>query len=85
MICHSESFEAELRQFAGYVDIFQVDTYQIHNLVTWARHLPILERLSAQRKIGIIGATHHSHASFGELLRVMSTERVQQSQAPTTR
>jgi aryl-alcohol dehydrogenase-like predicted oxidoreductase len=54
--------ERALSWFGGYVDI-----YQVHNLVAWEQHLPVLEDLRARGKIGIIGATHYSHASFDEL------------------
>ena len=69
--------EGSLRYFEGYIDI-----YQIHNLVAWREHLPVLETLRTEGKIGIIGATHYSHAAFPELLEVVATGRVQQIQIP---
>jgi aryl-alcohol dehydrogenase-like predicted oxidoreductase len=69
--------ESSLRFFDGYVDI-----YQLHNLVAWRQHLPVLEALRAEGKIRVIGATHYSHGAFPELLEVMATGRVQQIQIP---
>jgi aryl-alcohol dehydrogenase-like predicted oxidoreductase len=60
----------------------RVDVYQVHNLVNWREHLPVLEDLRGAGKVGVVGITHYSHASFGEMLRVMRTGRVAQIQVP---
>ena len=60
----------------------RVDVYQVHNLVAWREHLPVLEALRAEGKVGVVGATHYSHGAFGELLRVMETGRITQVQVP---
>jgi len=59
-----------------------VDIYQIHNLVLWKEHLPVLEELRSSGKIKCIGATHYSPGAFGELMQVMRTGRIQQIQIP---
>ena len=59
-----------------------VDIYQIHNLVAWKKHLPVLEALREEGRIGIIGATHYRHEAFAELMTVMKTGRIQQIQIP---
>lgn len=59
-----------------------VDIYQIHNLVLWKEHLPVLEELQQSGRIGIIGATHYISGEFPELMRVMQTGRIQQIQIP---
>jgi len=69
--------ERALAFYGGYVDI-----YQIHNLAAWREHLPVLEDLKAQGKIGVIGATHYSHSAFKELMAVMQTGRIGQVQIP---
>ncbi len=66
-----------LQWYDGYVDI-----YQIHNLVAWKKHLPVLEALREEGRIGIIGATHYRHEAFDELATVMKTGRIQQIQVP---
>ena len=60
----------------------RIDVYQVHNLVAWREHLPVLEALRAEGKVGVVGATHYSHGAFRELLRVMETGRVAQVQVP---
>jgi aryl-alcohol dehydrogenase-like predicted oxidoreductase len=60
----------------------RVDLYQVHNLVAWQEHLPVLERLRDDGRIGAIGATHYSPSAFGELRRVMDTGRITAIQIP---
>jgi aryl-alcohol dehydrogenase-like predicted oxidoreductase len=69
--------ERALDWFGGHVDL-----YQIHNLVAWPEHLPVLERLRDEGRVGAIGATHYSPSSFGELRRVMDTGRITAIQIP---
>lgn len=59
-----------------------VDLYQVHNLVSWREHLPLLEELRAAGKVGLIGATHRDSSAFGELMRVMESGRIQAVQIP---
>jgi aryl-alcohol dehydrogenase-like predicted oxidoreductase len=66
-----------LEYYAG-----RIDLYQIHNLVNWQAHLPVLEALRAAGQIGLIGATHYSPSAFAELARVMQTGRIQAIQIP---
>jgi aryl-alcohol dehydrogenase-like predicted oxidoreductase len=60
----------------------RVDLYQIHNLVAWRMHLPLLDRLRDEGLIGLIGATHYSPGAFGELAEVMRTGRIAAIQVP---
>ncbi len=69
--------ERALGFFGGHVDL-----YQIHNLVAWRTHLPVLERLRAEGRVGVIGATHYSASAFGELAEVMRTGRIAAIQVP---
>ena len=60
----------------------RVDLMQIHNLVAWQAHLPMLEAARDRGLVGLIGATHYSPAAFGELAEVMRTGRVDTVQVP---
>jgi aryl-alcohol dehydrogenase-like predicted oxidoreductase len=60
----------------------RVDIYQVHNLLAWRDHLPMLEELRAQGSVAVIGATHYSHSAFPELMEVMRTGRIQMIQVP---
>ena len=55
---------------------------QIHNLVAWSAHLPMLEAARDQGLVGLIGATHYSPAAFGDLAEVMGTGRIDTIQVP---
>ena len=69
--------ERALRWYGG-----RVDLYQVHNLVNWRAHLPMLERRREAGEIGLIGATHYSAAAFGELAQLMRSGRISAIQVP---
>jgi aryl-alcohol dehydrogenase-like predicted oxidoreductase len=72
-----EQVEQALRWYGGIVDI-----YQVHNLVAWREHLPMLEEHQARGDIRVLGATHYRHSAFRELMDVMRTGRIQMIQVP---
>ncbi|MHB8619668.1 MAG: aldo/keto reductase [Chloroflexota bacterium] len=72
-----QQIDRSLAFFQGRVELFQ-----IHNLVAWQEHLPLLEDLKARGVIDSIGATHYSPSAFAELLRVMETGRIDAIQVP---
>src|SRR5690349_14896041 len=72
-----EQVEQALRWYGGRVDI-----YQIHNLVAWREHLPMLEELRERGRVRVIGATHYQHSAFRALMEVMRTGRIQMVQVP---
>ena len=60
----------------------RVDLMQIHNLVAWPEHLPMLEAARDQGLVGLIGATHYSASAFPELAELMATGRIDTVQVP---
>jgi diketogulonate reductase-like aldo/keto reductase len=60
----------------------RIDLMQIHNLVAWQEHLPMLEKARDAGTVGIIGATHWSASAFAELAAVMRTGRIHAIQIP---
>jgi aryl-alcohol dehydrogenase-like predicted oxidoreductase len=60
----------------------RVNLMQIHNLVAWHAHLPMLETARDQGLVGLIGATHYSPAAFGELADLMRSGRIDTVQVP---
>jgi aryl-alcohol dehydrogenase-like predicted oxidoreductase len=59
-----------------------VDLYQVHNLVAFRDHLPVLEALQHEEAVTAIGATHYSPSAFGELAEVMRSGRIGAIQVP---
>ena len=59
-----------------------VDLMQIHNLVAWPAHLPMLEAARDRGQVALIGATHYSPAAFGELAELMRSGRIGAVQVP---
>jgi aryl-alcohol dehydrogenase-like predicted oxidoreductase len=60
----------------------RVDLMQIHNLVAWRAHLPMLEAARDRGLVGLIGATHYSPGAFGDLADLMRTGRIDTVQVP---
>ena len=60
----------------------EVDIYQVHNLLAWREHLPVLEDLKARGAVEVIGATHYQHSAFPELMALMQTGRIGMIQVP---
>ena len=60
----------------------RVDLFQVHNLVAWRDHLPLLESLREDGRVAEIGATHYTPSAFGELAEVMRSGRIQAMQVP---
>lgn len=72
-----QQVEQALRWYGGIVDI-----YQVHNLVAWREHLPMLEKHRERGEVRVIGATHYQHSALLELMDVMRTGRIQMIQVP---
>ena len=60
----------------------RVDVEQIHNLVGWREHLPLLEQAREEGHVGRIGVTHYSPSAFGELGEALRTGRFDAVQLP---
>ena len=71
--------ETGQRQIARSFDLLKTDyieVLQIHNLVDWQTHLPYLEELKAQGKIGLIGITYGFPDRLSEMMEIMKTGRI---------
>jgi aryl-alcohol dehydrogenase-like predicted oxidoreductase len=70
-----QQLDRALRLYGGHVELMQ-----IHNLVAWREHLPLLLAAREEGRIDRIGATHY--AVVGELETVMRTGRIDAVQVP---
>lgn len=66
-----------LAWFGGHVEV-----YQVHNLVAWQAQLSLIERLRAEGRVTVAGATHYDASRFGDLKRVIDTGRIGAIQIP---
>jgi diketogulonate reductase-like aldo/keto reductase len=60
----------------------QLDLMQIHNLLDWETHLPVLREWKQAGKIRYIGITHYAQMAFDDLEHLMQTERLDFIQLP---
>jgi diketogulonate reductase-like aldo/keto reductase len=71
------------RQLARQLEWFgHVEIEQIHNLVAWREHLPWLEEMRDEGRIGRIGVTHYDPRAFQELEEALRTRRFSTVQVP---
>ncbi len=61
----------------GYIDLLQV-----HNMIDFQTHLPTLERLKEEGKVGMIGVTAMVNEAYAEVMDVMRTGRIDTVQIP---
>jgi aryl-alcohol dehydrogenase-like predicted oxidoreductase len=59
-----------------------VDLMQIHNLLDWQTHLPVLREWKQAGRIRYIGVTHYAHSAFGTLEQLVRTEGLDFVQLP---
>ncbi len=65
---------AEMRHSAALLRSHVVDLMQIHNLVDWQTHLPVLREMKADGRIRYIGLAHYTARAFPQLRRILETE-----------
>jgi aryl-alcohol dehydrogenase-like predicted oxidoreductase len=60
----------------------RMDLMQIHNLLDWKTHLPVLREWKQAGKIRYLGVTHYAHSAFEELERLVRKESLDFVQLP---
>ena len=74
--------KAEIAQSFERFQTDYIDVFQIHNLLDWETHLPTLEGLKAEGRIGLIGITHYMTDAYPEMIRIMKSGRIGTIQIP---
>jgi len=59
-----------------------MDLMQIHNLLDWETHLPVLREWKERGLVRYIGITHYARSAFAELERLLRTESLDFVQLP---
>ncbi|MDP6665304.1 MAG: aldo/keto reductase [SAR202 cluster bacterium] len=80
-----EGKEAGEAQIAQSFELFQTDyieLYQIHNMIDWETHLPTLETLKDEGRIGMIGVTAMVHEAYPVIVDLMKSGRIDTVQIP---
>jgi len=60
----------------------RIDLMQIHNLLDWQTHLPILRAMKQKGVIRYLGVTHYSHRELPQIEQIMKTETLDFIQVP---
>jgi hypothetical protein len=59
-----------------------IDLMQIHNLLDWQTHLPVLREMKQAGKIRYLGVTHYAHGELPQIERLMRSEALDFIQVP---
>jgi diketogulonate reductase-like aldo/keto reductase len=79
----ADSVEKGREQYGRQLDWYgTVELQQVHNLVSWERHLEWLEAEREAGRVGRLGVTHYDPSEFGELGRALRTGRFDAVQLP---
>ncbi|MCD0502402.1 aldo/keto reductase [Bordetella petrii] len=54
----------------------RIDLMQIHNLLDWRTHLPVLREWQDQGRIRFVGITHYTSSAYDEVEAVLKSERL---------
>jgi diketogulonate reductase-like aldo/keto reductase len=65
---------AQMRQSMRLLRTEKLDLMQIHNLVDWRAHLPVLREWKAEGRIRYLGITHYTSSAYDDLEAVMRAE-----------
>ena len=60
----------------------KIDLMQIHNLLVWQTHRPVLREMKQAGTIRYLGVTHYAHSEFAQIERLMRSEALDFIQIP---
>lgn len=75
----TEGRDAGRRQIAASLKNWRLDRFdllQVHNLVDWRAHLPILFEMKSQGQLRFVGITSYAGLRYDEMARIAETEPV---------
>jgi aryl-alcohol dehydrogenase-like predicted oxidoreductase len=74
--------EAQVRESMRRLRTDRIDLLQVHNLLDWETHLPLLRAWKEQGRIRYLGVTHYATSAFPLLERMLATEHLDFVQLP---
>jgi aryl-alcohol dehydrogenase-like predicted oxidoreductase len=74
--------EAQMRESMRRFHADRIDLMQVHNLLDWETHLPVLRAWKEQGRIRYLGVTHYAPSAFPLLERLLAEERLDFVQLP---
>ncbi len=74
--------EAQMRESMRRMRTDRMDLMQVHNLLDWETHLPVLQEWKAKGRIRYVGVTHYATSSFPLLERLLAAGNVDFVQLP---
>ncbi|HVP66718.1 MAG TPA: aldo/keto reductase [Anaeromyxobacteraceae bacterium] len=74
--------EAQMRASAQRLRTARIDLMQVHNLLDWESHLPVLREWKAAGRVRYIGVTHYAPGTFPQIERMMRDEAIDFVQIP---
>jgi len=77
-----EAGEAQIDRSFELLNTDYIDLFQVHNMIDWQTHLPTLQRLKEQGKVGIVGVTAMVHEAYPIIAGLMKSGRVDTVQIP---
>jgi aryl-alcohol dehydrogenase-like predicted oxidoreductase len=72
----------QMKRSLGRLRTSRIDLMQIHNLLDWQTHLPVLREWKAAGTIRYLGVTHYQHAQLGAIEKLMRGEQLDFIQIP---
>ncbi len=81
--CHGrEQGKAQMARSFQLLRTNYIEVFQVHNLVDWQAHLPTLERLKEEGRIGLVGITHYDTSAYPAMMELMRSGRIDTVQVP---
>ncbi len=72
----------QMKRSMDKMNVKRIDLMQVHNLVDWQTHLPVLRSWKEEGRIRYFGVTHYTVGSFDRLAAVMEQEQLDFVQLP---
>ena len=77
-----EAGEAQIAQSFANLKTDYIDLFQVHNMIDWETHLPTLQRLKGEGKVGMVGVSAMVREAYPTIMDLMRQGQVDVVQIP---